>query len=203
MRYVLAGLLCLTVQLAQAQQRPLQTETTDTVPDGEARIELGLEFLDDVTYPLSGLNGDLSRLGVFGFRVGVGDKAELQIQGAARERLAISERFPAPNSSILDANGSSTSDVGDLVLGAKFRLRDESDSSPAFGFHLAVQLPNASNESGLGNDETNAFASLLVGKKVGKARLSANLGLAMDDMAVAPLAYRRAVELGLGTWLPL
>jgi hypothetical protein len=25
----------------------------------------------------------------------------------------------------------------------------------------------------------------------------------MDDMAVAPLVYRRAVEKGLGTWLPL
>jgi ornithine cyclodeaminase/alanine dehydrogenase-like protein (mu-crystallin family) len=33
--------------------------------------------------------------------------------------------------------------------------------------------------------------------------MTANLGLAMDDMAVAPLVYRRAVEKGLGTWLPL
>ena len=179
MRYALAVVLCLTFELAQAQQRPLQTEMTDTAPDGEARIELGVELLDDVTYSLSGLKGDLSRLGVFAFRVGVGERAELQIQGAAQERLAISERFPAPNSSIVNASGSSTSDVGDLILGAKFRLRDENGNVPAFGFHLAVQLPNASNERGLGNDETNAFASLLVGKKVGKARLSANLGLAI------------------------
>jgi ornithine cyclodeaminase/alanine dehydrogenase-like protein (mu-crystallin family) len=42
------------------------------------------------------------------------------------------------------------------------------------------------------------------------ARLSAaertiacNLGLAMDDMAVAPTLYRRAVELSLGKWLTL
>jgi ornithine cyclodeaminase/alanine dehydrogenase len=33
--------------------------------------------------------------------------------------------------------------------------------------------------------------------------MTANLGLAMDDMAVAPLLYRRAVERDLGTWLPL
>lgn len=33
--------------------------------------------------------------------------------------------------------------------------------------------------------------------------MTANLGLAMDDMAVAPLIYRRAVEQGIGTWLPL
>ena len=33
--------------------------------------------------------------------------------------------------------------------------------------------------------------------------MTANLGLAMDDMAVAPLLYRRAADQGIGTWLPL
>ena len=33
--------------------------------------------------------------------------------------------------------------------------------------------------------------------------MTANLGLAMDDMAVAPLVYQRAVRMGIGTWLPL
>jgi ornithine cyclodeaminase/alanine dehydrogenase len=33
--------------------------------------------------------------------------------------------------------------------------------------------------------------------------MTANLGLAMDDMAVAPLLYEQAVEKGIGTWLPL
>ena len=33
--------------------------------------------------------------------------------------------------------------------------------------------------------------------------MTANLGLALDDMATAPLIYRRAVEKGIGTWLPL
>jgi ornithine cyclodeaminase/alanine dehydrogenase-like protein (mu-crystallin family) len=33
--------------------------------------------------------------------------------------------------------------------------------------------------------------------------LAINLGLAMDDMAVAPEIYRRAREKNLGTWLPL
>jgi len=37
-----------------------------------------------------------------------------------------------------------------------------------------------------------------------KERLMAiNLGLAMDDMAIAPEIYRRAHEKGIGTWLPL
>ncbi len=33
--------------------------------------------------------------------------------------------------------------------------------------------------------------------------ISMNLGLALDDMAVAPEIYRRAKEQGIGTWLPL
>jgi ornithine cyclodeaminase/alanine dehydrogenase len=33
--------------------------------------------------------------------------------------------------------------------------------------------------------------------------MTANLGLALDDMTVAPLLYERAVEKGIGTWLPL
>ena len=33
--------------------------------------------------------------------------------------------------------------------------------------------------------------------------MTANLGLAIDDMAVAPLIYKNAVEKGIGTWLPL
>jgi ornithine cyclodeaminase/alanine dehydrogenase-like protein (mu-crystallin family) len=52
------------------------------------------------------------------------------------------------------------------------------------------------------------LGELVVGKKKGRENarerlMTANLGLAIDDMAVAPLLYRRAQERGIGTWLPL
>lgn len=52
------------------------------------------------------------------------------------------------------------------------------------------------------------LGELAVGSKSGRTdarqrTASANLGLALDDIAVAPLVYRRALETGLGTWLPL
>ena len=52
------------------------------------------------------------------------------------------------------------------------------------------------------------LGELVVGKKPGRETptertMTANLGLAMDDMAVAPLLYQRAVEKGIGAWLPL
>jgi ornithine cyclodeaminase/alanine dehydrogenase-like protein (mu-crystallin family) len=47
-------------------------------------------------------------------------------------------------------------------------------------------------------------AGLKPGRKDDKERtLAINLGLAMDDMAVAPEIYRQAKEKGLGGWLPL
>lgn len=47
---------------------------------------------------------------------------------------------------------------------------------------------------------------LVAGKKRGRETpkertMTCNLGLAMDDMAVAPMVYRRAIERGIGTWL--
>jgi ornithine cyclodeaminase/alanine dehydrogenase-like protein (mu-crystallin family) len=52
------------------------------------------------------------------------------------------------------------------------------------------------------------LGELVAGKKPGRETpaertLACNLGLALDDMATAPLIYRRAVEMGIGTWLPL
>lgn len=47
-------------------------------------------------------------------------------------------------------------------------------------------------------------AGMKLGRQTGDERtLAINLGLALDDMAVAPEVYRRAVERGIGTWLPL
>lgn len=49
---------------------------------------------------------------------------------------------------------------------------------------------------------------LVAGHKPGRENptertMATNLGLAMDDMAVAPTIYQRAVEMKIGTWLPL
>jgi ornithine cyclodeaminase/alanine dehydrogenase-like protein (mu-crystallin family) len=52
------------------------------------------------------------------------------------------------------------------------------------------------------------LGELVSGVKPGRERgdertMAINLGLALDDMAVAPEIYRRAKEKGIGTWLPL
>jgi ornithine cyclodeaminase/alanine dehydrogenase-like protein (mu-crystallin family) len=52
------------------------------------------------------------------------------------------------------------------------------------------------------------LGELVTGRKPGRERpeertMACNLGLALDDVATAPLVYRAAVEKGLGTELPL
>jgi ornithine cyclodeaminase/alanine dehydrogenase-like protein (mu-crystallin family) len=53
-----------------------------------------------------------------------------------------------------------------------------------------------------------SLGDLVTGRKPGRESsgertMTCNLGLALDDMAAAPIVYRRAVERGLGTWLSL
>ncbi|MFB3903077.1 MAG: transporter [Acidobacteriota bacterium] len=155
------------------------TESPDTVAARHLRLELGAEWLQDAVFPLSGLGGNLTRFGVFGLRFGLGDAAEVELQGVAQDRLSIERRHSAPHSPLLDFSGHSTSDFGDLILGTKFRFVQEHETVPALAFRFAVEIPNASNESGLGNDETNAYAAFIAGKKFGKARVNGNLGLAI------------------------
>ncbi len=47
-------------------------------------------------------------------------------------------------------------------------------------------------------------ARLKPGRESAKERtIACNLGLALDDMAVAPTIYHRAIEMDIGTWLLL
>jgi ornithine cyclodeaminase/alanine dehydrogenase-like protein (mu-crystallin family) len=52
------------------------------------------------------------------------------------------------------------------------------------------------------------LGELVTGRKAGREKpeertMACNLGLALDDIAVAPSIYERALEKGIGTWLPL
>ena len=52
------------------------------------------------------------------------------------------------------------------------------------------------------------LGELVTGRKPGRETreertAACNLGLALDDMATAPIIYQRALEKGIGTWLPL
>lgn len=182
-----------------AQVRPLLTETPKTGKEGDLGIEVGFEFLQDVTYRLSGLKGDLTRVGVIGVRWAASDRVEIQNFWTAAQFLNVDSRFDGPNSPMVDFAGNSTSAIGNLFVGAKVRLTDERGRRPALGYRFMVELPNTSSESGLGVDETNFFSSVLLAKHFGRLEFLGNLGLAIlgdpvsggaqDDLLTYGLAF--------------
>lgn len=162
---------------AAAQQRPLVTEDPEPIGAGRILIEGGLDYSRDMPYPVSGLRGTLLRMPTIGISIGISSIAELQIDGGPYNRLKITDRDPAPLSSLVTATGDTTHDVEDLVVATKIRLLSESPRHPAFALRFATKLPNAENESGMGLDTVDFFVSLLGAQTVQSVRLVGNVGL--------------------------
>jgi hypothetical protein len=162
---------------AAAQQRPLATEDPEPIGGGRVLIEAGLAYARDQEYPASGLEGNLWRVPTFGLSIGLSSIAELQIDGGVYNRLAITRRAAAPLAHFLDVDGDVTTDVEDLVVATKVRFLGETWRRPSFAIRFATKLPNAQNESGLGLDTTDFFASLLGAKTVESVRIVGNLGV--------------------------
>lgn len=196
-----------TAARAEAQQRPLVTEDPETVGAGLILFEGGIDYGREIFYPASGLTGNLLRFPTLGLSLGLSSIAEIQIDGGFHNRLAVTRRQPAPLSHLLDFEGDETSSVEDIVIGTKIRLLSEATGRPAIGVRFATKLPNASNESGLGLDTTDFFASVLVGKTVESIRVVGNLGLGIladpvegdrqNDVLTYGLSLARAVHQGV------
>ena len=175
-------LLTSCVGLASAQQRPLITEDVDIIPPGTIRIEAGIDFMQGAKYTVSGLRGDLTRVGVIGINFGMGPNVEFQIEGVAQNYLSINSRGVSATPLDLAPGANSTNDTGDFTLAAKFKLRNETRRGPSLGFRFGVQLPNSNQARGIGVNQTNAFGSILVGKKFGpdgRFNTFGNLGIAI------------------------
>src|SRR5215510_12938809 len=115
------ALLCALTSVPDslAQQRPLQTQDPAIIAPGNLSLEFGVDFFQNAKYPQSGLQGDLTSVGVIGINVGLGEIVEFQIQGIAHNFLSINQRMAAPITPSLNASGTSTSDYGDLLMSTK------------------------------------------------------------------------------------
>jgi hypothetical protein len=97
---------------------------------GAATIEasIGFDWLDGAHFPVSGLSGDLVRVGVLDFRFGVAPNVEVEFDGVGQNFLEIERRDDAaipPH--LLDE--SSTNDVGDFSIATKIQMRPEGSFS--------------------------------------------------------------------------
>ncbi|MFN7929800.1 MAG: transporter [Blastocatellia bacterium] len=185
-----------------AQQRPLITEDVEVVKPGSVRLEFGFDFTQRKTYPVSGLQGDLSRLGVVSTTFGLAPNVEVEIGGVIHNSLAINRRGTGAIPLALKSPNS-TSDVGDFFIATKIKVRNETNRIPAFGVRFGAQLPNSNQSRGLGVNQTNFFMTALASKTVGKFRVSGNLGLAILTAPTELFSQNDVMLYGLSVTYPL
>lgn len=197
---LLIASLFLISNAASAQQRPLITEDVDIIPPGTMRIEAGIDFLQGARYPVSGLTGDLTRVGVIGVNIGFSPNVEFQIEGVAQNFLSINSRGASAIPLEIAPGANSANDTGDFTLATKFKLRAESRRGPSLGFRFGVQLPNSNQGRGIGLNQTNAFGSILIGKKFGRdGRFNTfgNLGIAILTAPTTLFTQNDVITYGL------
>ncbi|NUN68429.1 MAG: hypothetical protein HUU02_01810 [Bacteroidetes bacterium] len=160
---------------ALAQQHPLPVESSSLLERGHAQLDMGTSYFMDQPFPLSGLTGHLLKFGTLRFAVSLSEYVELQADGTILNLLDVTKREPAFNSRIA-SNAQPTGDIGDFTVWTKFAVLSEYTTGIGFSVRFGVQLPNASNESGLGIDEMNFYSLLLFERHIG-GLLTANAGL--------------------------
>lgn len=178
-------LLSILPLFVTSQQHPLAVESATLLEPGHAQIELGTSYFQDQSFPLSGLEGNLFKLGNLRFSISLSGYVELQTEGTLLEILEIKKRKPAFTSGITTSNNS-TADIGDFSLWTKFNVFNEYSTGLGFSVRFGIQLPNTSNESGLGIDEFNFFSSVLFQKHfAGLWTINAGLGVLGDPTLVS------------------
>src|SRR5215471_5579855 len=160
-----------------AQDRPLRTTDAETVPAGTLRTEIGFDFLQDVGFPLSGLRGDETSVGVMDLRMGVGKIAEIELAGAIQNFLDVKAQGTTfvPNLQLTGPN--STHDTGDFTLATKVRLLKNEGSRPGLAFKFGFVMPNSNQARGIGTNTTNVFALIALEEQIRKLSVFGNAGL--------------------------
>jgi hypothetical protein len=189
--------------VAAAQQRPLKTEEAETVKPGDALLQLQFELLQNARFPLSGLEGDLTRLALVDLHFGISRAAEIQIQGTIRNFLSVTDQTPAVIMPTLSRGGTSTSDTGDFTLAAKFRLMDETDDRPAVAVRFGYEMPNSNELRGIGMNTSNLFVTLILQKHIGKLNVFGNLGLGILQAPAGLFAQNDVILYGIAAIYPV
>src|SRR5438270_2379183 len=147
------------------QQRPLLTDDIDITPPGAIEFGAGVDFFQDAKFPLSGIRGDLTRVGDIRIRTGFSSNFEFQIEGAMQNFVAINSR--TASAIPLRVTGNSTNDFDDFTVSGKIKIRNETALIPAIGFKFGFQMPNTDQAHGIGTNQINVFGKIILQKRFG------------------------------------
>jgi len=177
MTLLLAGAALFPLNPAAAQDRPLQTPDAEVVPQGTVRIETGLDFLQGISYPLSGLSGDLTDVGDVDVRAGIGSTVEVELAGVAQQFLDVKQQGASLVSTLALTGPDSTHDVGDFSLTAKARFFGEGHRRPAIAMRFGFIMPNTNQNRGIGNNATDIFSDIDFERHFGQLDTFGDLGI--------------------------
>jgi hypothetical protein len=196
------ALILVFASAAYSQQRPLLTDDIDITPAGSIELGVGVDFFQKAKFPLSGLTGDLTRVGDIRLRTGLAANVEMQIEGAIQNYVSINSR--GPSAIPLTVSGNSTNDFEDFTSSVKIKLRSETKRMPALGLKLGFQMPNTSEERGIGTNQINVFTKIIVQKKFGelvkgtpRLNLYGNLGLMIMTAPIERFTQNDVILYGL------
>lgn len=152
----------------------LQTNNLQLPPKGTIRLQTAFEWRSDWQAPISRLHGDLYRLGVLRFDLGIADNVSLQIRGAIRQVLRLND-----DSHSSEAAGRSTTanDVGDFSVATVARLTPAGRHRPALGFRIETKLPNTNQDRGIGTNTTDVALSILAAQQYERVLAFAEVGI--------------------------
>lgn len=198
-----AAVTCLFAFAADAQDRPFRTTDVETVPAGDARAQVGFDFLQDAGFPLSGLRGDETSVGVINLRFGISKIAEVELEGAIQNFLDVKARGASfvPNLSLTGVN--STHDTGDFALSTKIRFIRPSGKKPGLAFRFGFIMPNSNQARGIGTNATNVFAMFALEEQLQKLKLMGDLGLEILQAPNALFTQNDVLMYGAGFSYPI
>jgi hypothetical protein len=163
---------------SSAQPRPVPIEAVKGPGAGNITLQTSVDYTRDARFPLSGLEGNLWRVALFRMDVGLSSIADFEMSGGLRDHLQILSKTPAVLSGRLRlTNPASTGAFDDFIVGTKIRLLGERSAMPGVAFRVATRLPNAKHPSGLGQNTTDFYTSLLVGQSVSATHITGNIGV--------------------------
>jgi hypothetical protein len=198
---MLAVLLSATF-VAVGQQRPLLTDDIDITPQGAFEIGAGVDFFQNAKFPLSGIKGDLTRVGDIRLKTGMSSNVELQIEGTLQNFLAINSQ--GPSQIPLTVTGNSSNDFDDFTISAKVKFLNETKNLPAVGMKFGFQMPNTDQAKGIGTNQINIFSKIIVQKRFGKragktplANIYGNIGLGIMNAPLANFTQNDVLLYGL------
>jgi hypothetical protein len=150
------------------------------VPDGSGALLVGAGAGWDAgaEFPLSGLSGDLARLGQITVAYSFAPGAVLHAEGDVLRVLDVEARGPSRVPLGPDVDDGVTRDAGDVRVGTLVRLLGGARGLSG-GLHLEMKLPSSDERKGIGTNTTDVAGSVFGSWARGPVRLTGEAGVAI------------------------